>query len=225
MVKDRKIRADRTWTDFRASPRYRQLLDATAWTWIALLRAADEGQTHPAIGSEALREALDRATAALPQLPMEFDSGDFRFERSRWRSHLIEPERPMQMHCEHPWTKRKTREIVVELYRAGRSCRIAKLVEAVAIVLDARQDTVLLPSARLRDLGVIADPRKDGFWPRYRNALETSRLRLIDRLDGSTVEPANLEYLERGHDECIERARSVIGASGDSVTDLVGGIA
>ena len=182
-IKKRVFSADGKWQDFRCDDYY-ELLKDTASTWVVLLESLPSSS-----------EAYKRATLLLPQLPIEFGDNDKRFDRSRWRHENVVCEQPTTAHCEHPWTKKKTRKLVEDFFVAARENGMQKkdIVLGVGEILDSRQDTLLLPTMRTKDWGVINKRKADGLVERYSKIAD----KLIDRKTGQRMSTMKLEEIEK----------------------------
>jgi hypothetical protein len=175
---------DGHWADFHADDGYRAVLDGTARVWVALI---EECRRSSGVGA-GVGVAYRRATGILTQLPQEFDNPAARFERSRWRiSSVVVGSPTSNYYCEHPWSKHRTksiiRNVVEQALDANRSRE--QIVSSVAEILDARQDTVLLPDSDEVQHGVGSDKQNDGLVARYVVAIEAKQL--IDRKTGEVV--------------------------------------
>lgn len=193
-----------TWTEYKDAE-YHDTLAATAWTWVCLLEARLAGaETRGAVA------AYDRATLALTQLPMEHGKygSAKRFERCRWAS----PDVDGQGHAEHPWSKRITKELIWKAGSAALSRGVDRtaLVGPISLILDARQDAVLLPHARVTQLGVLSDRAGDGLAGRYRGALESGSLVLIDRASGTPISPERADEIDAAASRQVSQALEVI---------------
>ncbi len=195
----RTLASDGDWTDFRTD-RYFALLHATAYIWVANLVAAEaanvailDGRVHN-FDRRAIQAAYKRATLAIPQLPMEVGNVDLRFERCRWRHEDVPTGTPTTTHCEHPWSKKRTRKLVEASVRAAmqRGVDTVTIAEAIAVVLDVRQDTVLMPSDDDKKWGIRNEKEADGLAGRYRDITE----RLVDRKTGDRLTPQLVAELE-----------------------------
>ena len=133
----------------------------------------------------AIQAAYKRATSTIPQLPMEVGSNDLRFGRCRWRHEAVPTGTPTHAHCEHPWSKKRTRSLIEAAVKhaLARNFEHATVARAVAEVLDARQDTVLMPSDDDEAWGVRSEREGDGLGGRY-DQLATQ---LFDRQSGSRL--------------------------------------
>lgn len=199
------------WTEYKDAE-YHDTLAAAAWTWVCLIEARLSGAETP--GAVA---AYDRATLALTQLPMEHGKygSAKRFDRCRWAS----PDIDGQGHAEHPWSKRITKELIWKAGSAALSRGVdrAALVGPIALILDARQDAVLLPHARVTQLGVLSDRAGDGLAGRYRGALESGSLVLIDRASGAHLSPERADEIDavatRQVSQALEAIRQLPGRS------------
>lgn len=192
------------WTEYKDAE-YHDTLAAAAWTWICLI----EARLSDVAGRSAIA-AYDRATLALTQLPMEHGKHGSakRFDRCRWAS----PDVDGKGHAEHPWSKRITKEI---LWNAGssalkRGVDRLDLVKPFALILDARQDAVLLPHARVTQLGVLSDRAGDGLAGRYKGALESESLVLIDRASGERLSPERAVEIDEAATQQIFQALATI---------------
>jgi hypothetical protein len=188
-IKKRVFSADGKWQDFRCDDYY-ELLKDTASTWVLLLENLPSSS-----------EAYKRATLLLPQLPIEFGDNDKRFDRSRWRHENVVCEQPTTAHCEHPWTKKKTRKLVEDFFVAARENGMQKkdIVLGVGEILDSRQDTLLLPTMRTKDWGVINKRKADGLVKRYSKIAD----KLIDRKTGQRMSTMKLEEIEKERSDRI----------------------
>ena len=188
-IKKRVFSADGKWQDFRCDDYY-ELLKDTALTWVVLLDNLPSSS-----------EAYKRATLLLPQLPIEFGDNDKRFERSRWRHENVVCEQPTTAHCEHPWTKKKTRKLVEDFFVAARENGMQRedIVLGVGEILDSRQDTLLLPTMRTKDWGVINKRKADGLVERYSKIAD----KLIDRKTGQRMSTMKLEEIEKERSDRI----------------------
>ena len=188
-IKKRVFSADGKWQDFRCDDYY-ELLKDTASGWVGLL------ENFPTSS-----EFYKRATLLLPQLPIEFGDNDKRFDRSRWRHENVVCEQPTTAHCEHPWTKKKTRKLVEDFFVAARENGMQKkdIVLGVGEILDSRQDTLLLPTMRTKDWGVINERNADGLANRYSKIAD----KLIDRKTGQRMSTMKLEEIEKERSDRI----------------------
>jgi hypothetical protein len=195
--------------DYRNDPLYRPVLLATSDAWLALIEAR-LAAPHP----EAARQAYDRATLVLAQLPMEHgrQGASKRFARCRWRASGADEDTG---HCEHPWSKRVTKSLLWDAASAAltRGVPRARLVESFAEVLDARQDTVLLPHARVLQLGVASDRGGDGLRGRYLSAVSSGRLVLHDAASGARVDPSHVEDVEASVERRVAAALGAMAAT------------
>jgi hypothetical protein len=209
----RSFAPDGAWRDFRVDA-YAALLHATAYVWVANLAAVRAGSAALAEGrvarfdARALRAAYKRATVAIPQLPMEVGNNDERFERCRWRHEEVPVGTPTRAHCEHPWSKKRTREIVEDAVPAALARGIDPLDVAAAIaeVLDARQDTVLLPSDDEAAWGVRSERDGDGLAGRYADVAG----RIVDRRTGERLSAARIGAIEAERAERVRRALAAL---------------
>ena len=188
-IKKRVFSADGKWQDFRCDDYY-ELLKDTAFAWVVLLESLPPSS-----------EAYKRATLLLPQLPIEFGDNDKRFERSRWRHENVVCEQPTTAHCEHPWTKKKTRKLVEDFFVAARENGMQRkdILLGVGEILDSRQDTLLLPTMRTKDWGVINKRKADGLVERYSKIAD----KLIDRKTGQRMSTMKLEEIEKERSDRI----------------------
>lgn len=191
-IKQRVFSADGEWQDFRCEEYY-CLLRETADMWVHIL------ERFPTFS-----EAYKRATLALPQLPMEFGDNNKRFERSRWRHESVVCGEPTTAHCEHPWTKKKTRELVEGFAVAAIENDVQReaIVSGVAEIIDSRQDTLLLPTMRTKDWGVTNERNADGLANRYSKIAD----KLIDRKTGQRLNALKLEEIEKERSDRIGAA-------------------
>jgi len=191
-IKKRVFSADGKWQDFRCDDYY-ELLKDTASGWVGLL------ENFPTSS-----EFYKRATLLLPQLPIEFGDNDKRFERSRWRHENVVCGEPITAHCEHPWTKKKTRELVEGFAIAAIENGVQReaIVSGVAEIIDSRQDTLLLPTMRTKDWGVISKRNVDGLVNRYSKIAD----KLIDRKTGQRLNALKLEEIEKERSDRIGAA-------------------
>ena len=198
-IKKRVFSADGKWQDFRCDDYY-ELLKDTASTWVVLLENLPSSS-----------EAYKRATLLLPQLPIEFGDNDKRFERSRWRHENVVCGEPTTAHCEHPWTKKKTRKLVEDFFVAARENGMQRkdIVLGVGEILDSRQDTLLLPTMRTKDWGVINKRKADGLVERYSKIAD----KLIDRKTGQRMSTMKLEEIEK---ERSDRISAVFSSRGQN---------
>jgi hypothetical protein len=166
---------------------------------VRIAAAADES------GKAAARAAYGRAVGALAQLPMEFEDGGARFDRSLWR-HVEVPlgVEKAGLHCEHPWGKHLTHMLLRRAVESGVAAGASEsdLIDAVKDILDARQATVTLPTLKVRRYGVRGG-KTDGF-SRYAEAIEAGRI--VHRGTGAKV------TLEQMHAEDMRRAAQVDAA-------------
>lgn len=188
-IKKRVFSADGKWQDFRGDDYY-ELLKDTAFAWVVLLESLPPSS-----------EAYKRTTLLLPQLPIEFGDNDKRFERSRWRHENVVCEQPTTAHCEHPWTKKKTRKLVEDFFVAARENGMQRkdIVLGVEEILDSRQDTLLLPTMRTKDWGVINKRKADGLVERYSKIAD----KLIDRKTGQRMNTLKLKEIEKERSDRI----------------------
>ncbi len=195
--------------NFRDDPEYRPLLEATAQTWVTLIRthsAALRGSNRKDPG----RVAYERAIKILAQLPMELRSPGKRFARCRWEV-VLRPGPHLGRCCEHPWTKAKTRVLVERL--ALRTRKDLDAVAGVAKILDARQDTVLVPvrNTETRRVGILETKSLDGFAPRYRPGLVAKRFQLLDRKTCRNIDPWALGRIENRVSSRVADAFASVG--------------
>ena len=88
------------WKNFRG-PAYETALRATAKAYIAL---------HPIRNTPQIYRT---ATSQLAQAPMEWDGGENRYFRARYR--LQSYRYGAQSHGEHPYTKKRTKELIAQI--------------------------------------------------------------------------------------------------------------
>lgn len=207
MPKIRRFSPDGHVEDFRAHPLYAAVLTGTASIWLACIEELRRAG-GPAPGVEA---AYERAVWVLAQLPQEVDDLDARFDRSRWRSADVVPDvDTTNYYCEHPWHKKRTKGIVygVATHALDHGVSRPEIIQAIADILDARQDTVLLPHAPVRGEGILHESRGDGLAERYVGVAELGTL--IDRRTG---QPVTLEQLRgealRVQNQIVEAATRV----------------
>lgn len=196
------------WSDFRTEE-YSNLLQATAEVWWQLARHFVSMEE-----SSARVEAYARATLLLPQLPMEYGDPLLRFERCRWQHAAIPADAILtKLHCEHPWTKKKTRTYVLRVVTASLSSGVPERegVAAIREILDARQDTVLMPNTSVKKLGVLTGRSDDGLHVRYAPAIAAETLRLLDRLDGHEVGVEEVRAIGRDREARVEKALRSVG--------------
>ena len=94
------------WTDFREIPLYQDTLKHSAEAFVALY-----------IISGPHKRVYKTATQQLAQAPMEFDGGNQRYLRARWR--LPTYSYGSNTHGEHPFTKKVTKELIAEAITRG----------------------------------------------------------------------------------------------------------
>jgi hypothetical protein len=187
----KKISPDRNWLNHRDQPQYWALLRETARAWLSLLRLRDGQGVCTSQEHLARRAVYSRLTTALPQLPIEWMGSESRYNRSRWRLDTVVSGLPM--HCEHPWSKKITRKLIETLYTNSRA-EDEELVDSISLILDARQDTVLLPSANLSSVGVLSEKNHDGLHSRYTPVL--AQHKLIDRMTGAPLTAEELDQID-----------------------------
>lgn len=188
------VQPDSVWTPCNTDPAFIEALDGTASIWVALLkRSFAEPQRA------GLRLAYDRAVLALAQLPIEYAGPETRFNRCRWRAAGVQPGKNPDVHCEHPWTKKRTKTMIWEAAMAALSRGVPDqdIVAAVAALLAARQDTVLLPHKKLTQMGVLSERHHDGLAARYTGAISAGKLELTDRLTGKRLTKDDILEIER----------------------------
>lgn len=107
--------------------------------------------------------AYDRAVLALAQHNIEYEGPGSRFMRSRWRSSDVVPGEDVLRTCEHPWTKMRTKDLVLVagIVALGRELPPIAFARGVSEILAARQDTVLLPR-NYAHLEVVSEQRARG---------------------------------------------------------------
>lgn len=192
------------WRNYRDDC-YWDTLASTSWIWACLVEARMLVPSTPGV-----LEAYDRSTLTLAQLPMEHGKygADKRYERCRWEMPGVEA----RGHAEHPWCKRITKALLWESGSEAlrRGVRKEDLVVPFSGILDARQDTVLLPHARVTQLGVLSDRAGDGLGARYKGALASGRLTLLDRETGELMTPDMVEEIDVASREAVERSLEAI---------------
>lgn len=207
MKKQRIYSADREWSDYRGEE-YWKLLEATALMWVGIIRTYLE-MVHAGIDGGAIHEAYKRASGNMQQLPIEWKNNDLRFERSRWRHEHVRPGIKTIAHCEHPWTKKVTQELVWDHVKVAlaRNVPHAEIGKHVAEILDARQDTVLLPGQAGKKWGLVSG-KADGILVRYGGIAAAGNL--IDRKTGVKIAPADLARIEQNVERRVNMARSAL---------------
>lgn len=192
----KKISPDCNWLDHRQQPQYWALLRETARAWLGLLKLRDEQSMCTPQEYLARLAVYNRLITTLPQLPIEWSGPETRYNRSRWR--LAGVESGMTMHCEHPWSKKITRKLIETLFMNAGTEDDEVLIDSIALILDTRQDTVLLPSANLSSVNVLSEKHHDGLHSRYAPAL--THHKLIDRATGTELTLQDLDTI----DACVE---------------------
>ena len=190
-IKKRTFAIDGDWQDFRCGEYY-TLLRETADIWLHILERFS-------VSSKAYK----RATLALPQLPLEFDCPDNRFERSRWRHESVVCGEPTTAHCEHPWTKKGTRQLVENyaISAINKGIQRDSIVSGIATIIDMRQDTILLPSQSTVAWGVGSG---SGLADRYSDVAD----KIIDRKTGARLSAQEIRNIESYRSDRISMATS-----------------
>lgn len=204
MTRPKRIDPDGKWIDFRIEPEYWAVLKETARAWLGLIRIREE-QIPSGISSlerHARISVFNRTTNALPQLPIEWRGSESRYNRARWRLGFVETNSPM--HCEHPWSKKITKKLIELLVANKTAGDDADLIDGICLILDARQDTLLLPSATLSNWSILTERNHDGLAQRYATAVTVYTL--IDRKDGSVLSLQNLYDLDAAASNKIKEA-------------------
>lgn len=204
MTRPKRIDPDGKWVDFRIEPEYWAVLKETARAWLGLIRIREE-QIPSGISSlerYARISVFNRTTNALPQLPIEWRGSESRYNRARWRLGFVETDSPM--HCEHPWSKKITKKLIELLVANKTAGDDADLIDGICLILDARQDTLLLPSATLSNWSILTERNHDGLAQRYATAVTVYTL--IDRKDGSVLSLQNLYDLDAAASNKIKEA-------------------
>lgn len=191
-----RIPPDGTWRPYANEPAFRSVLDGVAQVWGGLLRLRLAAPGHHGVSM-----AYDRAVLALAQLPIEYEGPGSRFMRSRWRSSDVVPGEDVLTTCEHPWTKMRTKDLVLVagMVALGRELPPEAFARGVSEILAARQDTVLLPR-KYAHLEVVSERRGEGLLGRYAPAVRAGKLVLIDRAtrDLQPLAAPELERIEEG---------------------------
>lgn len=188
--------SDEAWQPYRDDKRFLDVLEGTALAWEALLKFCLPSQPHETPHAGRVM-AYRRAVLALAQLPIEFENAESRFMRCRWRAGELEPGASREVHCEHPWTKARTKAVIWELGRCAhvREAPRSDVVQSISDVLKARQDTVLLPR-QYGHLGVVHEGRGEGILSRYGPAVRDGTLALYDRRTKSNATLDSLASVE-----------------------------
>lgn len=189
-----KLSPDTQWQDFRSDPNYTPILHSTAWTWIKIIQAFTSAPPRLA-NSPALSSTYYRATLALPQLPSEGTNNRNRFNNSRWRHSSITPN-TSSPHCEHPWSKRITKDIVLNATSIALShgAHPEDLILPIAAIIDSRQDTLLLPSQHITQHNVLPNSQGDGLAIRYAQLINDNTI--IDRTTGNPITSTDATNIE-----------------------------
>lgn len=192
-----KLSLDGQWVDYRTDE-YRDVVRATAWMWLSLIESRLFLPKN--ITSSSGTEAFKRSTLALTQLPLEYGSSGptKRFERSRWRAADVSIDSKGTLHCEHPWSKKVTKTLLWDSgsQALSRGMKKEELVEHFSEILDARQDTVLLPHTTITQFGIKTEHVADGLEQRYSNAVRDGKISLIDRLTGTILNLEDIRKIE-----------------------------
>lgn len=204
---ERKYSEDGAWSDYR-TPEYYEVLKSTAWAWLSCIEARI---TAPGTFSEkAATEAYNRTIITLPQLPLEHGGSGIekRFDRSRWRDVRVCLAPGTRLHGEHPWSKHVTKRLVWENGSSAlkRGVKKEDLVGPLTEILDARQDTVLLPHERVSQYGIVSEMKADGLGGRYVPAIESGSIDLIDRSTGAHVTLDEIREIESRIEERVSAA-------------------
>jgi hypothetical protein len=189
-----KLYPDTHWQDFR-TPDYTSLLHATAWTWIKIIQAFTS-PPPPLANTPAISSTYYRATLALPQLPSEGTNNSRRFNNSRWRHANVSTPIHPHPHCEHPWSKRITKDIVLNAtsLALSRGANPEDLILPISAIIDSRQDTLLLPSQDTSSHKVIPNSQGDGLASRYASPIDLGLI--IDRATGKPISPSDASQIE-----------------------------
>lgn len=192
-----RLQPDGNWVDYKTEE-YWDVLRATAWTWLNIIEAR---LTIPEnISPNSAMEAYRRSTISLAQLPLEYGTAGSpkRFDRCRWRDARVPMVPNDSLHCEHPWSKKLTKEYLWDTGSAAlqRGATKDELVEPFSEILDARQDTVLLPHTRVTQFGVLSERAADGLAKRYTPAVLSGGVTLIDRETGMILSVRDIEEIE-----------------------------
>jgi hypothetical protein len=179
------------WIDFRSTSLYKDTLSETAEAFIALYRV-----------SKPHKRVYRTATQQLVQAPMEYDGGDRRYLRARWR--LPNYIYGTKAHGEHPFTKKKTKELIEKAIKIGLQNNVShkRLVEVITYIIDSRQDTVLMTNGHQNKVSGFIKASGDGFIERY---LPTSTI-LIDRLNGDKVTEVGIRTIQMTQQKIWEDA-------------------
>ena len=200
------------WQDFR-TPEYHNFLAATAWMMIEILRA--HVSPPDGLDADALMEAYERANHSLPKLPMEWDGDESRLENSRWRHGAIPVGTDTDDHyCEHPWSKSET--LLLLRKHAGpalrRGASSLDMLAHVSVIVDMRQDTVLLPHGGLEKLFILHESKADGLLGRYGDGVRDQNIQLIDRMDGAVLNYERIRTIEVAMQERVDQACQALDA-------------
>lgn len=174
------------WTDFRKVPLYRETLKDTAEAFIALYRI-----------SGPHKRVYRTATQQLAQAPMEYDGGNSRYLRARWRLPSYSYGDPT--HGEHPFTKKVTKDLIAKAITQGvtHGADDCKIVDVIMEILDCRQDTVLMIDGNQKKSAGLILPMGDGFVERYLPKSD----QLIDRSNGALLDRADIEAIQQSYQE------------------------
>lgn len=182
MPKPKSVKPDREIVDPKSGPRYKVCLRSAALAFIKSFELIEE------TGDKSL--SWHRLLGAVPQHPIEHGHGNLRYEHSRWRHSSVTPDNlPKNVHVEHPFRKELTKQIIYKTWNEMKQNGSEKeeIVSKIEHILDERADTILMPSQKLKPLGVTGNglPKSDGTdgWERYRKLIKAGEV--IDRLTGS----------------------------------------
>jgi hypothetical protein len=109
------------------------------------------------------------------------------------------------MHCEHPWSKKVTKKLIEDLVANRTVGDDGALVDSICLILDARQDTVLLPTAALSTWSVLSERSHDGLAQRYSTAVVHM---LVDRRDGRALTAEDLRHIDA---EAVDKVHEAFG--------------
>lgn len=180
------------WKNFRG-PAYEAALRATAEAFIALRTTLRHGPP----------QIYRTATRQLAQAPMEWDGGENRYCRARYR--LQSYRYGAQSHGEHPYTKKRTKELIAQIIDraavAGTPHEV--LVDSVMTVLDVRQTTVLMNHGdQHKKAGLIRSG--DGLVERYLPTI------IVDRRDGRVLTEAEVRQLQAAKERRWQAALAAV---------------